>query len=531
MTLTGVDPFDPTPSTKRELIFGAGTGSSGVTRDVVIFGNSTAAGSEVDNELNGPIADDQDARDRFGERSELYLLYKTFVEVDKSATIYGISVPDIEGTAAAVPITVVGVSDADSTVTITILGKDIIYLVANGDAIAVTAAGISAAIDAYDEGRLPVTTTPVAGVCTVTAANTGERSEHIIGETATRGLRVKIETNGTANTQTVVKTVGSFVPGVGNDVGTTAIGLAAARENLYWHVAPWHTVTSGGAGTEGNNGDVAVGDFQTGDLIDMINTQALPVNSKEKQVVFGLVGTSADSILVPLDAQANAVRASFFWQENNDWTPGMLAAYHCAIMRSGYIAHPSRSRAGYTSTDSTPYNIPAPAVATDVPTATEIRTALNNGVSPISFSGDTPYLVRAITARNFNAGGQKDYKAREHHIVYAIDFVWQEIKARWYATKQEFVADDPADGAKPIPNTSTPSDLKALIFGVIDTMTGPRPLGIYTGPILAPDLIQFMKDSVKVAKIPAGLSVVAEFIAVQHLLKFEGKFLEVGEAY
>ncbi len=531
MSLLGVDPNDPTPSVRRELIFGAGPGSSGVTRDVVLYGHSTAAGSENDNELNEPIADDADARTRFGDRSELYGMYRKFVEVDSSATIYGMSVPDPAGTAAAAVITVVGVSDADSTVTVTILGEDIVVSVANGDALAATATAIQDAVNAHDEGRLPMTANAVAGVVTITAANTGIRSEFAIaGDSLTRAIRVKIKTTGAVNTQTVVKTVGSAVAGVGEDDGSTAFGLTMAKDNIYWHVAPWHT--NNGAGGYGSDIAVSATDNQIGELLLNINTQALPANSKEKQAVFGLVETNAAAIVVAGDASVNTVRGSFFWQQNNDWTPAMIAAHNAGVMRAGYISHPARNRAGYAQGEATPYNLPPPAVATDVPTATEIRTALNNGVSPISFIGtDRPVSVRPITSRHLNTSGAFDYKAREHHITYVMDFVWSEIKSRWEAQKQEFVADDPAQGALPILNTTTPRDLRGLINGVIDTMTSSKPLGIYDGPILAPDQIQLMKDSVTVSKIPAGLSVVAEFIAVQHLLKFEGKFLEIGEAY
>ena len=102
MTLSGVDPNDPIPSVRRELIFGAGPGSSGVTRDVIIYGNKTASGTETENTLGTPIADDQDAQDRFGPRSEWYAMYRQFVDVDNTATVYGIAVPAATGTASSV---------------------------------------------------------------------------------------------------------------------------------------------------------------------------------------------------------------------------------------------------------------------------------------------------------------------------------------------------------------------------------------------------------------------------------------------
>ena len=62
MALTGIDPNDPTPRDARELIFGAGEGSTGESRDVLIYGNRTSAGSEAVDALGSPIADDQDAQ-------------------------------------------------------------------------------------------------------------------------------------------------------------------------------------------------------------------------------------------------------------------------------------------------------------------------------------------------------------------------------------------------------------------------------------------------------------------------------------
>lgn len=533
MTLTGVDPNDPIPSVKRELIFGAGPGSSGIERDVVLFGNKTASGVETVDVLGTPIADDLDARDRFGERSELYAMYRAFVSVDTSATIYGIAVDEATGTAAEVDIDVVGVSDFDSTVSITILGQTLTYQVSNGDAIATTAAGIAAVINAADEGRLPVSAVAALGVCTVTYAHEGTRGDFVIGTSATQGLRVSIATKGGTNTQTVVK---NAVPtaGAGEDDGTDAIAAVADKDSIYWIVAPWHTVTTSptDADARGTALDLSATDNQIGELVDMVKTQNMPANSKEKQVVLGHVSTPDNSIQITENTLINSTRASMFNSYNSDWTPAMLAAHHCAIMRSGYIGHPSRNRAGYTQSDNTPYKLPALNVSTDVPSATELRTMLNGGVSPVSYAaGDRPVCVRPITSRNTNDGGAKDYKAREHHITYAVDFVWSEVKARWNAQKQEFVAANPKEGELGYLNTTTPRDLRGMIFSVLDTMTSNKPMGRYNGPILAPDHLQHMKDSVVVDKVPAGLSVVAEFICVQHLLKFEGKFLETGEAY
>jgi hypothetical protein len=73
--------------------------------------------------------------------------------------------------------------------------------------------------------------------------------------------------------------------------------------------------------------------------------------------------------------------------------------------------------------------------------------------------------------------------------------------------------------------------VEAMIYSVIDDLTKSKPFGIYEGPILAPDKVAQMKKSVVATKITGGIYVVADLVAVEHLLKFEGKFSEVGGAY
>ena len=80
MALTGIDPNDPIPATRRELIFGAGLSSQGPNREVVLYGNITAAGSETLDTLGRFISDDSDAQARFGVRSELYQMYKKYTK-------------------------------------------------------------------------------------------------------------------------------------------------------------------------------------------------------------------------------------------------------------------------------------------------------------------------------------------------------------------------------------------------------------------------------------------------------------------
>ena len=105
------------------------------------------------------------------------------------------------------------------------------------------------------------------------------------------------------------------------------------------------------------------------------------------------------------------------------------------------------------------------------------------------------------------------------------------VKQRWYEQKQPFVADNPTDGQAPTANTTTPGMVESMIKSVIDNLSAPKPLGIYAGPILAPDRAAESKASVHATKVTGGITVQASVVAVEHLLKFEGKFFEIGSAY
>src|SRR4051812_28781242 len=103
--LTGIDPLDPSPGTVREIRFLQGaTSGSGSSRDVLLMGNCTSGSTTVDNAgnalntLSDPISDEADMVTRYGLRSELVAMYRSYIKVDPNATIYTIAIP--EGTSA-----------------------------------------------------------------------------------------------------------------------------------------------------------------------------------------------------------------------------------------------------------------------------------------------------------------------------------------------------------------------------------------------------------------------------------------------
>lgn len=517
MALTGIDPNDPTPGDRRELILGAGSsGTVGSSRDVIIFATKTSAGSEVVETLGPAVGSSEECISRYGRRSEAYAMYKKYIAVDPGATLYIYPVT-AAGSASTCTFTFAdGAATDTTTLYVEWAGETIGVTIASGDTAITQAAAFAAAVNAASGGEWMFTASVGGGgsehivTCTTASILTGPRSSYVL----TR-LRATY-----AKSVTTTCTKSAVTAGTTEDDGTTAFATAA-KSNYYYWVLPWHATSA-----------PTTTDNQIGEAIQNVITQNLPSNGKEQMVCVGLVGTQAQATTVATASACNSTRAAFFHAENSDWLPSMLAAHCAAVKRSQEIAHPSANLAGYGPTDNTIFQVPAPYVIGDRPTATEIKADLNNGVSPIAFTPrGSPYIVRQITSRSLNAQGSNDYRAREGHIPSAIDFAWQTFKQRYANTKQPFAANDPAEGKVPTARTTTPSAIKALMRSVIDDLTASKPLGIYDGPILAPDKIDQMKKSIAVTKVTAGFSIAVDLFAVEHNLKSETTIREVGAAY
>ena len=522
MTLTGISPNNPRPAIRREFIFGAGPSLGiGPERPIVLMGNKTASGTETASVLGDPIVDDADAKARFGARSELYAMYRQVAAVPQDGDVYGIVGAPSAGAATYVEFTISGASDASSGYEFHCHSEYFSVSVEDGTSQSDTADLIEAAFTNHDEGRLQVTA--VAAIdgggpdykVTVTAAQLGDRGDLIIGATATRGLRVKA--TGAVNSQTCVKNTGSYSAGGATDDWSAAIADLANKE-IYYHVTAKHAVAS-----------TITTDNGVGEHVLMLQTQALPINGKDQQLHVGAVGTQAQATDF---ADVNTVHARFFHQENSDWTPAMLAAHHCAVIRAQEIAHPGANTNGTTSSDNVIYNVPKPYLTADYPTNNEIVADLNNGVSPISYTGDRVVLERTIVSRSENSLGTKDYRAREGHIYSAITFVWAIARQRYESIRQPFADDDPTDGKPPPKLHTTPSSIRAMLEGLIDDMTSDNPLGKYDGAILKRSANAKMKKSITVVYDGAGgFPTSVDFQAGQHNIKWETKVHETGAAY
>lgn len=509
---------DPTPAIRREIDFAQsdslGSGSGRVT---ALIGNKTSAGSETVETLGDPILNDQDMRDRFGARSELYQGWKTAIQVDPNQTYYAYAVTEAGGGTQGTCTFTFAAGAATLTTTLKIQwgGSTVYMTVSEGDTAIQQAANFVTAITNADSGTWPFTSAVGGGgsehIVTVTAANVGDRGTLTLSRlTATY-----------TKSPTTTCTKSAVTNGSGTDDFTTAYSTLANAGVFYYQVSAKHatsapTTTDNGIGEHGSN----------------ITTQALPVNGKDQCAIFGLVGTQAQAVTVA--STVNNPLCFFFWAENNPWSPMMLAAHHAAVMSSQFRDHPSANLTGYTTNaiKGTVYNVPAPAARTDIPTATEIKTALNGGVSPVTFSATgVPSLVRHVTSYCLLPGtAVNDYRCREGHIPSATHTFWEQVYLRRLARKQPFLAaKDLAQGQRPLPNTDYPATIRSEVSDLIDDMAGIRPLGKFDGPILDPDSAAAMKNSIAMGTTTnggGGHTMSVKVIAVKHNNSFEGKILE-----
>jgi len=522
MTLTGRDPFDPTPGVYREYLFAIGpSAGQAPERGVLLVGNRTSAGSEpldvVDQD--NPIRDDADARARFGDRSELYAMYRQQVSQPQDQTIWACAATESAGANAAVKLVVSGVSDKATTWQLHCHSEYPTYSAEDGDNQQTTAEGLADALNGWDEGRLQVTA--VAAIdgagpdwkVDVIAAQKGPRGDQIIGADATHGIRIKV-LSGTGNTQSLAKS--TITAGGGDDDWSAAIANIATG-NWFYHVL---AKTASTTLTATDNG--------LGEYLAMLKAQLLPVNAKDQQAHFGLVCTQPQGASVTQSAQCNTVQARAIRQQGSDLTTAMLAAHFCSLLRQREIAYPAANCNEIVTS-----GIPIPFNVSDRHNAAEVKADLNAGISSMRVIGNnTPQLTRTVLTRSLSDSLLPDYRAREGHIFSVVTLFWAVAAQRWDSTKQPNAADDPIGNQPPPARTSIPRHIRSMLKLLIEDMAGNNPLGVYDGPLLRPDRVQEMIDSIQVNHNGrGGFPTKCTVQAVLHRISWEAEIGEGGPSY
>jgi phage tail sheath gpL-like len=216
----------------------------------------------------------------------------------------------------------------------------------------------------------------------------------------------------------------------------------------------------------------AAGDAtQLGALATQVNNLAAPTVGLRQRAIGGAIGTLGATTTIATGI--NKARTEIVWQEKALLPEAELAANQAAIITLFETKPNPRTNYanfGQDAVTSDFWVVPAQRLKSAWPSRTSIKSALNNGISPIGVqTNGGSYLVNRITSRSLN-GATNDYRIRAAHKVTICDFFGDDLLAK---TVLQFsgrrIMDDPAKGQRP-PGGSvvTPTIYKGAILGLLD---------------------------------------------------------------
>lgn len=498
--ITGIDlNTDPVPGVYRDLKTNRGISSgSGRARQLAFFANKLAGSGNTTNDgrgdlLNTPILiteGEQEITDRAGFGSEAQIMYRTIVRRNPDQDVWLCLMPPGSG-AATFTWTFVGASSADGAMYIDCMGDTTSAALVNQDAIAVMAASVAAAINA--QINWPVTASASLGVVTVTAKTAGTR--HAWHPTQMR-LRFS-RPNTTVATKSAVSGTSTD-----DDMTLAITAFETAGPEVYYHISPKAPIAA-----------TTTTDLGAGQHAASIGNMRLPINGRATILIVGCTGTNSNATAVGISL--NSEWCAVAWAKNSDYSPAQLAATMAAIKSSAETSDKAANLMDY-GRDGRFLGLPAPFVSTDRPARTELKAALNNGVSPFAFdSNGNGYLVYQITTRSLTSSVQ-DYRCRAGHIPSVVDSYWDAVRAGWFSIRQpKWSPTDPGEGEKPIYGFSYPRDASSLMKRTIDDKVDAGELD--------PAQRAFMKQQVEYGTFANGPSMRAQIAAARHNTK--GGFL------
>lgn len=448
IVLTGFSSDDPVPGAYLEINFAQGEAAgSGSPIEVLLMGNKLPGGAAtVDTVVYGPDTPDplqteSDAIALFGAGSELHRMFRAFTKVNQSTTLRALAVTEAAGAKATGAVTVTGGATGNGSVRVWVHDEFVDVPVTTGDSVTTIASAIAAAVN--QKTHWGVTASSALGVVTLTAKQNGTRGNLIrYVAVITPGITTAV----TPGTDT------AFTGGATDDSNATALGTINPKR--YYYLVP-----------------AAVDSTQLGALCSQVGTQAAPITGIRQRVVAGSVDTLANA--QSLATTLNNARAEIAWSEKSPWTPSELAANHAAIVTLFETKpNPRTNFAGFGQDAATSpfWRVPAARLATAHPSRTSIKSALNNGLSPIAVQANgATYLVNRITTRSLQ-GAQNDYRIRSAHKVTICDFFGDDLLAK---TVLQFsgkrIAGDPVQGQRPPGGeVVTPTIYKGAVFRLID---------------------------------------------------------------
>lgn len=446
--LVGLAANDPVPGNYIAVNFAQGPSSGGTGEySAVLLGNMLSTGAaQADGYIYGPdtetqLATEEDAVNLFGRGSELHLMWKAFVAVNKSTSVYAVAVTESAGSQATGTITITAGSDvtAPGTIRVTIGTTVIDTGIATGDTDDEVATAVAASINVVS--NLPVTAAASTNTVVITAKQKGLRGNFI------RYSAMVSPVTGTGTT--VTPTARTLFTG-GNTADDNTAALATIGSSRYYYQV-----------------SAAEDATQLGALATQVDSMANPITGLRQRVFGGAVGTLGATTTVATGI--NSARCEIVWLQNADYTPAELAANNAAVyalFETGLGAQSSLNYDSFGSDAATaPYwTIKAPLSGT-VPSRNTIKSALLNGITPIGvLSAGRTQIVKRITSRSLN-GAVADYRIRDAHKVTVCDFYADALLAKANAQfAGKVIGNDPAVGQRiPGPTVVTPRMFKSMI--------------------------------------------------------------------
>ncbi len=246
-------------------------------------------------------------------------------------------------------------------------GERVVAPIVVGDTVTTAGDAVETAIN--DNADLPVTAVNAAGTITLTANHPGPRGNLI-------RVRSKL-TGGTGITHTAL---GAYMAsGATQDDPQTAIDNAQAVR-YHYHVAPYEDAT------------------ELAKFITHVDSDADPTIGQRELVISASRGTLANT--TTLATGSNAARGQVAWLYNAEDESGNIAA---ALAAKRAKEESSDAAANLDGEVLTRLNVPV--LEADLPTNSELVSALNNGITPLDNANGQIVIVRSITSKSQVTGG------------------------------------------------------------------------------------------------------------------------------
>jgi len=494
----GIPASDIVPGAPFQSNFAAGVAGQGsAPLKVLLIGNMLTGGTGVAGTVYGPdtavpMNSEDDAAALFGARSEARRMVRWFKRVAPNLALYVCPAAESAGAQATTTITYTGTTaSAAGYVRVRINRAEYVDVpFAKGDAIAT----IATATDTYmkSQAHWPVTSSPAAGVVTVTAAQKG-----------LRGNRIKISAqvfpaDGSTGITVSPTTMTALASGTTSDLWTTVLASIIGRR-FYWIAS-----ADDGAGS----GLLA--------LQTQLDSDALPAQGNRQCVIAASTDTLANGITQ--STALNDPRIDIVSQVGGDIEPCCLAAAATAAFALGetsldpmlcnFDGWGNVNIPGIGDTQAL-WPIPAPMVDTRL-TRTQLNSGLTSGLTMLQV-GDAgrSFIVKRVTTK-FLTSSQYDYRIRDSHKRSIMDRFGDDTQAAMSSAMAGKVIGDavPVNQRQPNALVFTTDDATAIVKNVVLKYQAKTLLQQVDSVTLAPGGIIAQRDSGAPTRIATQVNLV-----------------------